>query len=115
MIRLVFSHNREPMHFIVKDKEIFYSDRKFSPNSWIRCMPPPENFIKLVAMSRNRIPMRMVDMFKFTDEEIKEYDNAKNEQELAEIIIRDAKIKGCLFVKQLNELMEEDNKKGVIA
>jgi hypothetical protein len=53
-------------------------------------------------------------MFNFTEEEIKEYSNAKDEQALAEIITRDAKSRGCIFVKQMNELDEIDNKRGLI-
>ena len=101
MIRLVFNYNREPMNFIIKDKEIFYSDRRWG--NWIRCMPPPENFMKVVALSRNRIPPFLINMFKFTDEEVKEYNEAKDEDALAEIIIRDAKSKGCIFVQKINE------------
>ena len=115
MIKLIFTYNRELMSFIIKDREIFYSDRKFSPKSWVRCIPPPENFMKLVASSRNRIPAYLINMFKYTDEEIKEYEAAKTEQELADIIIRDAKGKGCIFIKQVNELVVEDQKKSVIA
>lgn len=111
MIKLVFHYNREIMNFIVRDKEIFYSDRKWS--NWIRCLPPPANFMKTVILSRNRIPRFLVDLFKFTDEEIKEYESAKTEQELADIIIKDCKAKGCIFVKQMDEMSQEDEK-GVI-
>jgi hypothetical protein len=104
MIKLVFNYNREPMNFIIKNREIFYSDRRWG--NWIRCMPPPENFMKAVSLSRNRIPAMLINMFKFTEEEIKEYNDAKDETALAEIITRDAKSKGCIFVKQINETDE---------
>lgn len=112
MIRLAFSINREPMNFIVKGREIYYSDRRW--NNWIRCIPQPENFMKIVALSRNRIPMAIANLFKLTPEEMKEYENAKTENDLADIIIRDAKSKGCVFISRSNELLEEDNIKGVI-
>jgi hypothetical protein len=104
MIKLVFNYNREPMNFIIKNREIFYSDRRWG--NWIRCMPPPENFMKAVALSRNRVPAMLINMFKFTEEEVKEYNDAKDENALAEIITRDAKSKGCIFVKQINETDE---------
>lgn len=100
MIKLAFMYNREPMNFIIRDREIHYTDRRWG--YWVRCMPAPENFAKVVAMSRNRIPPFLINMFKFTEEEIKEYENTKTEQELADIVIRDAKSKGCIFVKQIN-------------
>lgn len=112
MIKLSFSYNREPMNFIVKDREIYYSDRRW--RSWVRCIHQPENFIKIIAMSRNRIPQYIANLFKLTPEEIKEYEEAKTEQTLATIIIRDAKSKGCIFINQTNELLGEDNTKGVV-
>lgn len=99
------------MNFIIKDREIFYSDRRWG--NWVRCMPPPENFMKVVSLSRNRIPPMLINMFRFTDEEVKEWKEAPNEQALADIIIKDAKSKGCIFIRQMNELDKSDDK-GII-
>jgi len=109
MIKLNFSINRETMHFVIKGREIYYTQRKFAAGTWVRCMPPPENFARIVAMSRNKIPPMLVDMFKFTDEEIKEYEATKTEEELANIVIRDAKSKGCLFISKINEPEAQQN------
>ena len=114
MIYLTFQYSREPLNFIVKGKEIYYTQRKFAGGNWIRCIPAPENFIRIVALSRNRIPSYIANIFKLTPEEMKEYETAKTEQELAKIIIRDAKSKGCIFVKQMDGILEEDAKRGVI-
>lgn len=89
------------MNFIIKNKEIFYSDRRWG--NWVRCIPPPENFMKVVSLSRNRIPTFLINMFKFTEEEIKEYNEAKDEDALSEIIIKDAKSKGCIFIQKFKE------------
>lgn len=112
MIKLVFSFDRELMNFLVKDREIYYTDRKFG--NWVRCVPEPDNFIKMVSHSRNRIPMYIANIFKLTPEEKEEYDAVKTEDELADIIIRDAKSKGCIFINRFNEISVEDNKRGVI-
>jgi len=74
MIHLSFLYDREPLNFVVKGREIYYTQRKLAQGSWVRCIPPPENFMKIVALSRNRIPSMLINMFKFTDEEIKEYE-----------------------------------------
>lgn len=108
MIYLAFSFNREPLNFVVKGREIFYTQRKFARGSWVRCMPPPENFLKIIALSRNKIPSFLAEMFKFTDEEIKEYNEAKDEEALAQIIIKDAKGKACIFVSSTK--VEEEEK-----
>jgi hypothetical protein len=106
VIHLSFRFDREPLNFVVKEREIYYSQRKFGGGIMIRCIPPPENFMKAVALSRNRINANLINMFKFTEEEIKEYNDAKDEQALADLIIKDAKGKGCIFVKQVNETKE---------
>lgn len=103
MIRLLFSFNREPLNFIVKDREIFYTQRTFGDKNWVRCMPPPENFKQIVALSRNRIPAMLINMFQFTEEEMKEYNDAKDEQALADIIIKDATSRGCVHIKSKEE------------
>ena len=42
-------------------------------------------------------------MTKFTKEELDEYERAKSEEELAQIVIRDAKSKGCKLNGQSKE------------
>lgn len=115
MIYLIFQYNREPLNFVVKNKEIYYSQRKFGGGIWVRCIPPPENLMKAIVMSRNKINANLINLFKFTQEEIKEYQDAKTEEDLAEKIIIDAKSKGCIFVNKMNKVDESDDKKGVIA
>jgi hypothetical protein len=104
---LNFSYDHESLNFIVKEKEIYYTQRKFAKGQWVRCIPPPENFQKIVAMSRNTIPPMLIKMFTFTEEEIKEYNEAKDEEALAQIIIRDAKGKGCIYIKPKEEQKEQ--------
>ena len=98
IIHLSFLYNREILNFLIKNREIYYTDRKW--NTWIRCLPPPKDFINKIKMSRNKIPKYLANLFKFTEEEMKEYENAKNEEELAKIIIKDALSKGCRLLKQ---------------
>ena len=96
MIKLTLTANREALTFLVKDKEIFYSDKNFG-KMMVRCLPPNEKLAKVVSLSRNRMPEAIVSLFKFTEEELKEYEAAKNEEELAQIIIRDAASKGVVL------------------
>lgn len=105
MIQVVLAFNREVLNFLIKDREIFYTDRKWQ--AWIRCLPPPEDFIKQIRMSRNKIPPFLADLFNFTEKEMEEYSAAKDEKALADIIIKDAKLKGCKLVS-----MEEKNESG---
>jgi len=107
MIRLVFAYNREVLNFLVKDREVFYTDRKW--RSWVRCLPPPKDLIQKVKMSRNKIPPFIADLFTFSDKEMEEYESAKTEREIANIIIKDAKLKGCKIIKD-EEVKDEETK-----
>ena len=49
-------------------------------------------------MSRNKIPPFLAQMFNFSEQELAEYEAATNEEQLANIIIRDAGLKGCKLV-----------------
>lgn len=94
--KVVLSVNREMMNFIIVNKKIYYSDRKF--HALIRILPKPRNLIQVINGSRNRIPMFLVSLFKFTKEEIQQYENAKTDDELANIIIEDGRKNGTILV-----------------
>lgn len=93
LIRLVFTFNRETLRFIVIDKEIFYSDKIWK--NWVRVVPKDARVIREILNSRNKIPAVIAKMFNLTKEEQKQYDNSDNEDEIADIIINDAKRNGC--------------------
>ena len=98
MIRLVFTIGREVFQFAVKEKEIYYTDRKWK--HFLRCIPKDPDIVKIVVMSRNQIPKFILRLFDLSKEEMKEYEEAKDEGALAEIIIRDASLKGCKLQKK---------------
>lgn len=109
MIRVILSYNRETLNFLIKDREIFYTDRKWK--AWIRCLPPPDDFIQKVKLSRNRIPAFINNLFTFTTQELEEYKNAKDDKELAANIIRDAQLKGCKLIK-MEEIENKQDESG---
>lgn len=51
-------------------------------------------------MSRNKIPLTLVRLFDLSEKEQAEYDNAKDDDALSSIIIRDAKLRGLLLVRK---------------
>jgi hypothetical protein len=89
--------NREVMQFLVKEKEIFYTDKKW--RNWVRCIPKDTKLVEIVRMSRNRVPRELLRLFELTQREKEEYESAKTEEELANIIKKDASQKGCRFIK----------------
>lgn len=98
-IKLVFSFNREIMQFIILNKEIYYTDRVWQ--NWIRILPKDPALVRKLIMSRNRLPKHIINMFNLTWREVEEYNRAKDDEELAEIVINDAKKKGCKFERRL--------------
>ncbi|MFI5405072.1 MAG: hypothetical protein ACHQ1D_01020 [Nitrososphaerales archaeon] len=113
MIRLVFSANRELIHFLIIEKNIYYSDKKWA--AWIRCLPKPEDFIKRIQFSRNKFPSFLINLFNYSKEELEQYAKANSEEEIALIVIADAKIKGCrLVLKRTGNIEDEALKKNIL-
>jgi len=98
IIRLAFMVNREAFKIEIKDKEVWYSDRKW--DRAIRLIPKDKDFLKKIVLSRNKIPSTIKEIFNLTKKEQEEYDNAKDDRELADICIRDCKLKGALHLKE---------------
>jgi len=96
--RLIFTINREAFRIDIENKKISYIDRKF--NRLITLIPRDEDFIKKVICSRNKIPSNFIDLFNLTKEEQAEYDNAKTDEELAEVCIKDCRTKGAILLKK---------------
>ena len=94
-------YNREILNFAIQDRIIKYTDRKWG--KWIQCIPKDKDFIKKVIMSRGRFPNFLIKMFTLSVKEQTEYDSAKTDEELAQIIIKDAKAKGCKLLSKKTE------------
>lgn len=89
------------LFFLVKEREIYYTDRKWK--AWIRCLPQPDNFLKVIRESRNRLPASLIHLFNFTEQELAQYNAAKDEEELADIVVFDAKMRGCKLTARVKE------------
>ncbi len=101
MIKLVFSINREVFRITINKKQIWYFDRKWKKQ--IRLVPKDEDFIRKIKMSRNSIPNSLISLFTLTKKEQEEYDNAKTDEELAKIVIKDCRMKGGRLLKEEND------------
>jgi len=102
MIKLVFTINREIFQILINNRSIWYSDKKWKRP--VRVIPKDDKFARMVLFSRNKITKKMaksiIDMFKLTEEEQKEFDSANTDEDLAEICIKDAKKKGAIFLRR---------------
>ena len=95
-IRLVFTIQRETFYLEIVGKEIFYGDRIWKNK--LRLVPKDETIAHKIRMGRNKYPHLNMktfnEFFALTEEEIKEYEGAKDDEELADICIRDVRKKG---------------------
>lgn len=100
MIKLTFmvqaGINPELIHLIIKDRQVIYSDRIWGMG--VQLLPQNKEMENKILLSRNKYPKHLLDMFKLSDKDIQEYENAKTEEEIAEFAIRDCKLKGFRMV-----------------
>ena len=95
MVKLVFSANREILQFYIRDKVIYYTDRKWK--NWIQCIPKDKELVKKILLSRNKVPKVIARLFNLSQKEEEEYTKAKDDNELAEIITLDCKRQGVIL------------------
>lgn len=92
----MFKKNGKYFSFVINDKSISAIMGK-----WTLPYQPPNlaEVNKQVLLSRNKLPAWFGELFKITKEEQTQYDDAKDDEALKEIIIRDAKKEGAEYIK----------------
>ena len=100
--KLVFTHGREVFAIEICNHVITYTDRR-NPNP-IQFMPKDPEIRRKVIFSRNKIPKYILDLIDDANSgrNLAEYQACKTDEELVPIVIRDAKIKGCLLQKRMD-------------
>ena len=97
MIKLLFSRQGAYFGFTIHNKVIEGVMGKY-------ILPyQPSNLAyveKQVKMSRNKLPSWFVDLFRITPGEQKQYEDAKDDEELAKIIIDDALRENCKLISR---------------
>jgi hypothetical protein len=97
MIRLLFTHEREIIIFEIENKTITYRDRKWEKG--VRFIPRDEDFMKKVIFSMNKISYKMIDWINEANsgKNFEEWKNCNDDEAVAEIVIRDARSRGCVL------------------
>ena len=103
MLRLLFTYNHEILIFEISNKSIRYTDRKWPEG--INFIPKDMDFVKKVIMSRNKISNQMIKWINEanTGKEYAEWLACKDDYEVAEVVKRDAKLRGCVFREMFTE------------
>jgi len=97
MIRLLFTYEREIIIFEIENKVIVYRDRKWQTG--IKFIPKDIDFIKKVIFSRNALSHRLIEWISEANsgKSLAEWEACKDDEEVAEIVIKDARSRGCVF------------------
>jgi hypothetical protein len=100
MIKLLFEKNSQYFLITIDNKKIYYWD-KLEGKIWggpLQYLPPDPKVRMKIILSRNKIPANMVELLKILPEELKEFEDAKDDMELRDIVLRDTQRKGCKLV-----------------
>jgi len=109
MIKLLFQKEKSFFIITIEDRIIKYWDaiQNKAFGGPLQYLPHDDKVLNEIILkiktSRNRIPTYMIDLFDVPKEELKEYENAKDDKELREIVIKDCKKFGCKLIKEDKE------------
>lgn len=93
------TYEREIVIFEISNRIIIYKDRKWPKG--FQFMPEDPGIIKAILLSRNSIRHEMIKWIKDANSgnNLIEYNATNSDDELKDIILRDAKLKGCVLRK----------------
>ena len=100
MIKLMFEKQGQFFLIVIENKIIKYHD-KFQDKLWgksLQYLPPDPKAIKQIEMSRNRIPAMYKELLKITPEELKEFNEAKDDNELKDLVMKDCRKHNCKLI-----------------
>ena len=109
MIRLLFTYDRELIIFEIENKVIVYKDRKWQTG--IKFIPKDADFIKKIIFSRNALSSNLLKWIAEANsgKSLAEWESCKDDDAVADVVIRDAKSRGCIFK---NKSIDNENKSG---
>ncbi|MCK9370028.1 hypothetical protein M0R04_09005 [Candidatus Dojkabacteria bacterium] len=110
IIRLAFTYEREIILFEICNKIIIYKDRKW-PNGF-QFMPRDPKIVKAIILSRNKIRKEMINWINDANsgKNLEEYNNAKDDEDIAKIVTNDCANKGCVFRKKQYVIINNEGK-----
>lgn len=100
MIKMMFEKEGKYFVITIDKKKILYWD-KLQGEIWgtsLQYLPPDKNIQRKIKMSRNKIPAEFIDLFNVPKEEMKEFEDAKDDNELKELVLKDTKKHGCQLI-----------------
>lgn len=102
---MTWKFQNEVFNIKIEDKRIYYYDRKMG-KLWgkaLQFLPRDSTVENTIIMSRGKIPKQMLEFLRVTPEDQAEYDSAKTDVDLRELVIKDCKKMGCTLVEELEK------------
>ena len=102
MIKLMFEKSGQYFFITIENHVIKYWD-KFQGSIWggpLQYLSVDPTAIRKIDLSRNRIPQHVKEMLAITKEDLREFEDAKTDEELKTIVLRDCKNKQCKLVDE---------------
>ena len=98
----MFERQGQYFFITIDKKKIQYWD-KFQGKLWggpLQYLPSDPSVFRKIDMSRNKIPQSVKEMLIITKQDQEEFDNAKDEDELKKIVLKDCKNKACKIIDE---------------
>ena len=101
VIKLLLEKNKQYFIITIDNKKILYWDKLMGKvwNTSLQYLPPDPDIRKKIVMSRNKIPNNFIELLKITDEEMAEFEAAKDDEELKALVLRDCKKNMCNLIE----------------
>ena len=97
MFKMMFEKSGQFFIITIENKIIKYWD-KLEGKIWggpLQYLPPDPKIHLKIEMSRNKIPKHFIHLLDIQKDELVEFENAKTDEELKELVLRDCKRNGC--------------------
>lgn len=101
MIKLMYKKQNEYFWIFIDNKSIFYTDKK-QGELWggpLQFLPPDPKVSEKIMKSRNKIPAVYKDLLIIPKDELEEFEKAKGDEELKQLVMRDCKKNQCELLK----------------
>jgi len=105
MIKILVNKNGKSFIIMIDNKTVKYWD-ELEGKIWegpLQWLPPSKETMNKIKMSRNKIPSYFLDMLFVPADELAEWQNAKDDNEILELVKRDLEKNFCKIEKIVTE------------
>lgn len=98
----MFEKSGQYFFITIDNKKILYWD-KLQGALWggpLQYLPPDPASLRKIDLSRNKIPAHFKQLLAVKPEDLEEFEKAKDDTELKQIVLRDCKSQGCKFITE---------------